>query len=416
VWILARRADGLLERLDPQPRAQERLQEVTERQVDGADLGAQAGRGDADRLGVAAALDVAAVELGNAECLDEAGMGPDEARMRPDVDDTPFRREDTDGPLHDGAEIVHVGVRERREDEVELAVGEWQRAGVPLQQLGEVSGPLARTAELVLGDVDAGQGPAELVKRGQVEAGAAAQVEAAARPGPGHPPDDVDQIWLGHEVLVVPGSDAVVVRGRHPSIVARAPWCDRGDRSTVTGATKAAQRVIQDGLVSMLRRFGLALLLTATASAIATVAVARALQPSPSPGDPVAFLRATIAQIAANDYAEAWKTLEPVQRGLVTRGRYVRCESASPIPGVLSSLRVLRVTHEDVHVAGTNGRSRAVAVKFRITISEPTLHESVVIVHTVHAVERDGRWVWILPARRLASDSSPTCGAPVTPH
>src|SRR5262249_34648025 len=149
---------------------------------------------------------------------------------------------------------------------------------------------------------------------------------------------------------------------------------------------------------------------------IATVAVARALQPSPSPGDPVAFLRETIAQIAANDYAKAWETLEPVQRGLVSRSRYVRCESASPIPGVLSSLRVLRVRHEEIHVAGTSGRTRAVAVTFRIAISEPTLHDSVAVVHTVHAVERDGRWAWILTPSRLALDSSPTCGAPAIPR
>jgi hypothetical protein len=166
----------------------------------------------------------------------------------------------------------------------------------------------------------------------------------------------------------------------------------------------------------MIRRFGLALLLTAAASAVATVAVARALQPAKSLGDPVAFLRATIAQIAANEYAEVWNTLDPVQQGLVPQSRYVRCESASPIPGQLSSLRVLRVRHEDTHVAGTNGASQAMAVTFRIVISSPALHQSVAVVHTVHAVERDGRWAWILPPSRLALDSSPTCGAPAIPR
>jgi hypothetical protein len=52
-------------------------------------------------------------------------------------------------------------VREAREHEIERTVGERERGGVPVQQLGEVSGPLARPAELVLGDVDAGQRPAE---------------------------------------------------------------------------------------------------------------------------------------------------------------------------------------------------------------------------------------------------------------
>jgi hypothetical protein len=165
----------------------------------------------------------------------------------------------------------------------------------------------------------------------------------------------------------------------------------------------------------MVRRFGILLAVTVVASAFATVAIARALQ-SPSLGDPVAFLRATVAQIAANDYAEAWNTLEPVQQGLVPQTRYVRCESASPIPGVLSSLRELGVRHEELHVAGTSGRFDAVAVTFRIVISEPALHESVAVVHTVHAVAREGRWAWILPAKRLQLDSSPTCGAPSIPR
>jgi hypothetical protein len=159
--------------------------------------------------------------------------------------------------------------------------------------------------------------------------------------------------------------------------------------------------------------FTAALVVAAGVSAFATVAVAGALQPSRSLGDPVAFLRATIAQIAANDYAEVWKTLEPAQQGLVPQAHYVRCESASPIPGVLSSLRVLRIRKEQMHVPGTSGRSSARAVTFRIVITEPSLHDSVKIVDTVHAVEVDGRWAWILPAKRLALDSSPNCGAPV---
>jgi hypothetical protein len=166
----------------------------------------------------------------------------------------------------------------------------------------------------------------------------------------------------------------------------------------------------------MIRRLGLALLLTATAAAVATVAVARALQPARSLGDPIAFLRTTVTHIAANDYAAAWDTLDPVQQGVVPRSRYVRCESASPIPGVLSSLRVLRVRHEEIQVAGATGRSRSMAVTFRIVISSVALHDSVSIVHTVHAVERDRRWAWILPPSRLALDSSPSCGAPVIPR
>jgi hypothetical protein len=162
--------------------------------------------------------------------------------------------------------------------------------------------------------------------------------------------------------------------------------------------------------------FTVALATVAGAAALATVAVARTLQPTPQPGDPVAFLRATVAQIAANDYARVWETLLPAQQELVPRSRYARCESASPIPGKLTSLRVLGVRDEQIEVAGTSGRSAARAVTFRIVITEPALNDSVAVVHTVHAVRFADRWGWILPAARLELDRSPTCGAPVIPR
>jgi hypothetical protein len=163
-------------------------------------------------------------------------------------------------------------------------------------------------------------------------------------------------------------------------------------------------------------RFTAALATVGAASALATVAVARALQPVPQLGDPVAFLRTTVAQIAANDYAGAWETLVPAQQKLVPRSRYVRCESASPIPGKLTSLRVLGVRDAQIEVGGAEGRSAARAVTFRIVITEPTLHESVAVVHTVPAVRAGDRWAWILPVKRLEIDRSATCGAPVIPR
>jgi hypothetical protein len=163
-------------------------------------------------------------------------------------------------------------------------------------------------------------------------------------------------------------------------------------------------------------RFTLALATAAVTSAFATVAVARVLEPAPRHDDPVAFLRTVVAQIAANEYAAVWQTLLPAQQELVPQSRYVRCESASPIPGELTSLRVLRVQDEQTDVAGIEGRSAARAVTFRIEITEPTLHESVAVVHTVHAVRAGDRWAWILPARRFQLDRSPTCGAPAIPR
>src|SRR5581483_4598995 len=160
-------------------------------------------------------------------------------------------------------------------------------------------------------------------------------------------------------------------------------------------------------------RFVAFLVALAVGSAFATVAGARSLAPSASRlGDPVVFLRRVVSEIAANQYATAWQTLDPTQKKLVPRAAYVGCESLSPIPGRLASLRVMKVSKEPVTVAGTKaGDVQATAVTFRIEIADAALHDSVVVEHTVHAVEAEGRWSWILPAPRLELDRSTACRA-----
>ncbi len=149
----------------------------------------------------------------------------------------------------------------------------------------------------------------------------------------------------------------------------------------------------------------------ATGTAFATVGVASLVHQGRSMGDPVVFLEGVVRQIARNDYATAWQTLEPAQQRLVPVGEYVRCESASPIPGHLASIRVLRSFDERVNVAGSqSGVVDTKAVTFRLTISEPGF-ASVVVTHTVHAVHAGQRWAWILPAKRLQLHRSGTCGA-----
>ena len=149
----------------------------------------------------------------------------------------------------------------------------------------------------------------------------------------------------------------------------------------------------------------------ATGTAFATVGVASLVHQGRSMGDPVVFLEGVVRQIARNDYATAWQTLEPAQQRLVPVGDYVRCESASPIPGHLASIRVIRSFDERVNVAGSQaGAVDTKAVTFRLTISEPGF-ASVVVTHTVHAVHAGQRWAWILPAKRLQLHRSGTCGA-----
>ena len=149
----------------------------------------------------------------------------------------------------------------------------------------------------------------------------------------------------------------------------------------------------------------------AAGTAFATVGVASLTHQGRSAGDPVVFLEGVVRQIARNDFATAWQTLEPAQQRLVPRGEYVRCESLSPIPGHLASLQVLRTFEEPVKVAGSgSGAVDAKAVTFRLTISAPGL-KSEVFTHTVHAVHAGTRWAWILPPKRLQLHRSGTCGA-----
>lgn len=156
-------------------------------------------------------------------------------------------------------------------------------------------------------------------------------------------------------------------------------------------------------------RFGAALLAVAAASGTMTVAAAFR---SSSPGDPVLFLEGVVRQIAANQYAQAWQTLDPAQQRLVREDEYVRCESASPIPGSLDWIRVVRVSDGHVRVAGVDPAPVASkAVTFRLRISESSLHASVVITHTAHAVVAGNRWAWILPPARLKLHRSGTCGS-----
>jgi hypothetical protein len=124
----------------------------------------------------------------------------------------------------------------------------------------------------------------------------------------------------------------------------------------------------------------------------------------------VAFLKTVVTQIAHNDYATAWATLAPVQQQAIPRAEYVRCESASPIPGRLDWIKTVRVFDELVTVAGSNaGPTLATAATLRIRISDPAIHDAVVILHTVHAVRANGRWAWILPGARFQLHRSGAC-------
>src|SRR5947199_8476652 len=130
--------------------------------------------------------------------------------MRAEVDEATGGLEDANRLSNHGYEVLHVRMREGREDDSKRAVLERQRSRVGAEDIGEVAGALARDPELVLGEVDAGYRPSELVERRKVEARAATEVEAAAGARPDQPAHGIDDLRPGGEMLVVPGGDAVV--------------------------------------------------------------------------------------------------------------------------------------------------------------------------------------------------------------
>ena len=96
------------------------------------------------------------------------------------------------------------------------------------------------------------------------------------------------------------------------------------------------------------------------------------------PRRPGAFMTQLVEEIAGNDYATAWQTLHPAQQRIATQYAYVACESQSPIPGKLSSVKVVDVADEDVQVAG-EGTTAGKAVRVKLSITG--LGDPVVLTH-----------------------------------
>src|SRR5581483_9180107 len=81
-----------------------------------------------------------------------------------------------------------------------------------------------------------------------------------------------------------------------------------------------------------------------------------------------------------------------------------------PDPGPPDVAEGRRTFDEPVQVAGADTTVTSAAVTFRLEITQPVLHDSVVLTHTVHAVPTGTRWAGMLPPDRLELHRSGTCG------
>jgi hypothetical protein len=108
-------------------------------------------------------------------------------------------------------------------------------------------------------------------------------------------------------------------------------------------------------------------------------------------GSPARFLSHIVRLLVENRYANAWKWLDTADQKLAPKPVYVACESLTPIPGHLVSLRTVGVGHDRI----------GVVVHFRLQIGEAGFSPTTVALNA-HAVVAGRRWAWILPPARRA--------------
>ena len=159
-----------------------------------------------------------------------------------------------------------------------------------------------------------------------------------------------------------------------------------------------------------------ALVVTAVGAALTDTEPLAQSRARPSSVAAATFLRRVIRRLATNDYARAWASLDPRQQLLVDQRAYIRCESLSAIPGRLDRIDVLDAHPERVVVPGSDGRPmRSKVITFRLMFAPRPSQSAVLVRVRAHALRSNGRWAWMLPAKRLALHRSGQCGT-TPPH
>jgi hypothetical protein len=165
-------------------------------------------------------------------------------------------------------------------------------------------------------------------------------------------------------------------------------------------AAKCSRR--KRGTVKHSRQFALVAVVAAAAALAGSSAAAPTppVHPQPS-GSPAAFLTKIVRLLAANRYADAWPSLNPLQQTVAPLQTYVACESQAPIPGHLVSLHILRLRHGPASVLPDQPPLPSTAVTFELRIAGAPALGGVQILLTAHAIAVGQRWTWIMPLARL---------------
>jgi hypothetical protein len=111
--------------------------------------------------------------------------------------------------------------------------------------------------------------------------------------------------------------------------------------------------------------------------------------------DPAQFAVKVVQLITHNQYEQVWTDLHPDDQKVAPLHEYVGCESRSPVIAVPTRIKVLSVNDESVGIGnGRFAQSKAVDVSLDFA-------GGFNVVHTVHLIEKDGHWKWILPSWRF---------------
>jgi hypothetical protein len=111
------------------------------------------------------------------------------------------------------------------------------------------------------------------------------------------------------------------------------------------------------------------------------------------------FVKRITLEFSRGQTGRLWDELHPAEQAVVSRTRFVECESNEGF--VLRKVKVLDSYRETIDVAGTPTQSTAVSV--RVTSDDG------ITTATLHAVLVDGKWRWILQPADYAAYKRGRC-------
>jgi hypothetical protein len=112
-----------------------------------------------------------------------------------------------------------------------------------------------------------------------------------------------------------------------------------------------------------------------------------------------AFIRGVTTQFSLGQSGRLWDTLHPADQAVVSRTRYMACQSNSGFD--LKKIKVLDSYADPIDIAGKTTPATAVSVR--------TTADDGVTTATVHAVLLQGKWRWVLSPADYAAYQHGKC-------